>query len=225
MDKFTNYQIARHDLVKDVNYDVEKAKQVWDFIMSDDTPVTLKIEVANKPDGIYFILPGGKCIHTSVATDVDKLSSIAVGVKLGNRFANVALKDKNDGEDIKLCKEYGGNEERFKKTFADAISDFDGIGNTKAMKSYLNPDIDLDENEYIPAVGEMHLILMHLNEINAALKKAGGDEIQHNCHWSSTECTTSNAWYVNFSSGFTFSSNKNYSTVVRPSVACELSNL
>ena len=44
-------------------------------------------------------------------------------------------------------------------------------------------------------------------------------------HWSSTENGTNNAWYVSFSSGFTSYTGKYHSFVVRPSVACELSNL
>ncbi len=220
-------------LVKDLDYNVDKAKEVYGFIVNEPGVLNLDavseqpdqwykpsvIQVNPPLDGIYFIMPDKTMIHTTNATDEEKRNSIAVGVRMGNKFANVVLHDAADGQKIALVSKDGSNPERFRQNFWDAISDWDGVGNTQAMRDFLNPEIGLEDGMYIPSVGELHLILLNIKEVNKALVEAGGDEIQDEWYWSSTENSSTIAWTVYFHSGYTTSINKcNYFTV-RPSVA------
>lgn len=202
-------------LVKNSNYDLAKAEKLYNFIIGEQPKEP-------KPDGIYFILSPDKFIHESMATDVEKHCSIAVGVKMGDKFANVVLHNAADGEDIALClgdKVPCGSEQFFRWTFNEAMDDWNGMASTNDMRDSLNPDINLGENEYIPSVAQLHLILLNINEVNKALVEAGGEPMEDDWYWSSTENSSSGAWFVGFSNGSTDSYDKNYCNVVRPSVS------
>ena len=169
MEKF-NEQEFRLLLVEKSNYDLAKAEKLYNFIIGEN-PKESSINEA-KPDGIYFILSPSNAIHESLATDEDKHNCIAVGVKMGNRFANVLLHDAAGGEEVALCQDNKvpcGSKQFFRKTLCEVMSDWDGETNTNVMYHALNPDINLGENEYIPSVAQLHLILLNLNEINKAL--------------------------------------------------------
>ena len=62
------------------------------------------------------------------------------------------------------------------------------------------------------------LMAAYCDEINAALREIGGDELKGYC-WSSTEYNDYDAWYVNFSSGSIYSYLKFNSRSVRPVAA------
>ena len=163
MGEFNNREL-RLLLVKESNYDLTKAEKLYNFIVGEQ-PEEPRTE-ESKSDGIYFILSRDNMIHESVATDEDKRNSIAVGVKMGNRFANVVLHDAVGGEEIALCQEDKvpcGSEQFFHNTFWKAMSDWNGEANTNDMCSALNPDINLGEKEYIPSVAQLQLILLNIN--------------------------------------------------------------
>ena len=205
-------------LVKNSNYDLAKAEKLYNFVIGEQPKEP-------KPDGIYFILSHDKFIHESMATDVEKHCSIAVGVKMGDKFANVVLHDAAGGEYLALCqgdKVPCGSEQFFRRTFNEAMADWNGMASTNDMRDSLNPDINLGENEYIPSVAQLHLILLNINEVNKALVEAGGDPMKEGWYWSSTENSSSIAWYVNFNDGHTNGYNKSNYFVVRPSVMCKL---
>ena len=202
-------------LVKNSNYDLAKAEKLYNFVIGEQPKEP-------KPDGIYFILSHDKFIHESMATDVEKHCSIAVGVKMGDKFANVVLHDAAGGEYLALCqgdKVPCGSEQFFRRTFNEAMADWNGMASTNDMRDSLNPDINLGENEYIPSVAQLHLILLNINEVNKALVEAGGDPMKEGWYWSSTEGSSYSAWYVGFSNGGTGSNSKNNCNVVRPSVS------
>lgn len=220
-------QQLRLMLIKDTNFDLAKAEKLYNFIVGERTKAVTKHFVnVPKPDGIYFILSPNNIIHESSATDEDKHNSIAVGVKMGDRFANVVLHDAAGGKKIALCQEDKGpcgSEQFFLDTFWKAISDWNGETNTDDMCSALNPDINLGENEYIPSVAQLHLILLNINEINKALIEAGGKPLKDDWYWSSTENSSGYVWYVCFNHGGTGNGNSEVSIIsVRPSVKCEI---
>lgn len=222
MEKF-NEQEFRLLLVEKSNYDLAKAEKLYNFIIGEKSKESSINEV--KPDGIYFILSPSNAIHKSMATDEDKHNCIAVGVKMGNRFANVLLHDAAGGEEIKLCKDNKvscGSKRFFRKTLGDAMSDWNGEANTNDMLRALNPDINLGKNEYIPSVAQFHLILLNLNEVNKALVEAGGEPMKDTWYWSSTQLSRYNEWYVHFYNGFTHTYGKNLGVVVRLAVSCEI---
>lgn len=222
MEKF-NDQEFRLLLVEKSNYDLAKAEKLYNFIIGKN-PKESSINEA-KPDGIYFILSPSNAIHESLATDEDKHNCIAVGVKMGNRFANVVLHDAAGGEGIALCqgdKVPCGSGQFFRRTFKEAMADWNGMASTNDMRDSLNPDINLGENEYIPSVAQLHLILLNINEVNKALVEAGGDPMKEDWYWSSTESSSGSAWIVDFDNGGTYNHGKYYGNVVRPAVACEI---
>ena len=227
MNNLNEMQSLRSALVKEVNYDVEKAKKVWDFVMDykEIKPVNplLKNASPQRQNGIYYILSGGVPVHESAFDYNDRDKCIGVGVVMGGKFATVSLCDAADGDEVPLTEQDNtGDPNRFHKTFWEAMADWDGQGNTESMKSYLNPKIDLEEFEYIPSVAQLHLILLNINEINKALEYVGGTPLKEDCYWSSTEYSSNNSWTVHFNSGSTWYTIKYYSLTVRPSVACEL---
>ena len=220
-------QQLRLMLTKETNFDLTKAEKLYNFIVDDQQKALNKpITNIDKPDGIYFILSPNNIIHESLTTDEDKHNSIAVGVKMGDKCVNVTLHDAADGENIGLCKEdknLCGSEQFFHDTFWKAMSDWNGEANTNDMRSALNPDINLGENEYIPSVAQLHLILLNINEINKALVEAGGDPMKEDWYWSSTVHSSGGSWYVSFFNGLTNLNAYKYSYYdVRPAVACEL---
>ena len=219
-------QQLRLMLTKETNFDLTKAEKLYNFIIGNQQKVLDKSIVnIDKPDGIYFILSPSNAIHESLATDEDKHKSIAVGVKMGDKFANVTLHDAAGGEDIGLCKEdkiLCESEQFFYDTFWKAISDWDGEANTNDIRSSLNPDINLGENEYIPSVAQLHLILLNIKEINKALIDAGGDPVQEYWYWSSTALSKDSSWIVFFNGGTTAYNLKHEYNAIRPSVMCNI---
>ena len=221
MEKFNKLEL-RQLSIKNSDYDLTKSKKMYNFIIDKKLKEPV---VEPKPDGIYFILSPDKVIHGLMATDVDKRNSIAVGVKMGNRFANVVLHDEAGGEEIALCrcdKLPCGHEQFSHDTFWKAMSDWNGEANTNDMRSVLNPDINLGENEYIPSLAQLHLILLNINEINKALVEAEGDPMKEDWYWSSTEYSRDIAWYVSFGYGYTTNYYKYIPNVVRTAIACEI---
>ena len=221
MGEFNNREL-RLLLVKESNYDLTKAEKLYNFIVGEQPEEPCVEE--SKSDGIYFILSRDKMIHESVATDKDKRNSIAVGIKMGDRFANVTLHDTANGNMVALCKNSKipcGSIRFFRGTFFEAITDWDGEANTNDMCKALNPDICLGKNVYIPTVAQLYLILLNINKINKALVEAGGDPMEKGWYWSSTEYNGDSAWCVSFVHGGAYNYNKADYYVVRPSVACE----
>lgn len=222
MNSLNEIQLFRANLAKELNYDITKAQKVCDFIFdtpTESTPVEGMIEFTSETqDGIYFIQPDKSLIHESVATDKQKKSSIAVGVRMGDKFANVVLHDAADGEEIKLCTESCGTEAFFHDNIDDAVADYNGRGNTEDIRSVLNSEIKLKDGEYIPALGELYLLFINRKAVNKALEEAGGEPMT-NCYWSSSETSSSNAWGLNFYYGNTWYYYKFNNYVVRPAVA------
>lgn len=219
-------QQLRLMLTKETNFDLTKAEKLYNFIVCNQQNVSDKpIVNTDKPDGIYYILSPDNIIHESLATYEDKHNSIAVGVKMGNRFANMLLHDAAGGKEVALCQEDKvpcGSEQFFHDTFWKAMSDWNGEANTNDMRSALNPDINLGENEYIPSVAQLHLILLNINEFNKALVEAEGDPMKKNWYWSSTENSYRRAWYVHFGSSNTYDDYKGYTFGVRTAVMCNI---
>ena len=211
-------------LIKESNFDLTKAEKMYNFIIGEQLKMIIKPVVNEpKPDGIYFILSPSNAIHESLATDEDKRNSIAVGVKMGDRFANVVLHDAAGGEDIALCqgdKVPCGSEQFFRRTFKEAMADWNGMASTNDMRDSLNPDINLGENEYIPSVAQLHLILLNINEVNKALVETGGEPMKDDWYWSSTENNINDTWGMSFVSGDTYSYCKVDALFVRPSILC-----
>ena len=226
-------------LIKWSNFDLVETEKMYNFIIN-DKPKTSDIPIVNeqpkifdtpvvkdRPDGIYFILSPNNVIHESLATDEDKLNSIAVGVKMGSKFANVTLNDVAGGSKVALCVD----NEYFDKIkiinhseFYDVISDWNGIENTNKLRNNLNPDINLSKDEYIPSMAQLFLIMLNIKDINKALEEAGGTPIKEKWYWSSTDDSEVTGWIVSFEGGCDFVT-KFYDELIRTSVICEFDNI
>lgn len=167
-------------------------------------------------DGVYLVTRDGladKFTGNNLILDCDN-PVIGIGVKQGNCAVIVALKDAADGEDVTLtAREDTTDYDGYIDTRIDAVADWNGKANTDHLREIgLNPAIDLNDDQYIPSVGEMYLIYTHLREINAALRHVGGMEIPGEWYLTSTEYSAANAWYLNLNDGtlywFTKASNK-----------------
>lgn len=214
----TEIQKLRMAIVANLNFDVEKAKKVFNFINGDDAASVSSMQQF-WPDGVYYVLNGG---HLATTDDPDSISEqvIGVAVKMGDKIATVALHDAANGEEIALTTDTPcGSERFFHSDFFDAITDWDGEGNTNDYGDLLNPEIGLKEGQYIPSLAQLHLILLNIKEVNTALEAVGGSPMRKEWYWSSTEYSAHNSWYVYFSNGNSGSNGKYHSIVVRPAVA------
>ena len=215
----TEIQKLRMAIVANLNFDVEKAKKVFNFVTGDE-PILAPSQEQFWSDGVYYVLEGGRL------TTIDDPKSIAdkvigVAVKMGDKIATVALHDAADGEKIALATDTPcGSEPFFHSDFYDAITDWDGEGNTKDYGDLLNPEIGLKEGQYIPSLAQLHLILLNIKEVNKALEAVGGSPMRKEWYWSSTEYSAYGSWYVSFFPSGSSSSSLKYNTyVVRPAVA------
>lgn len=214
----TEIQKLRMAIVANLNFDVEKAKKVFNFINGDDAASVSSMQQFWS-DGVYYVLNGG---HLATTDDPDSISEqvIGVAVKMGDKIATVALHDAANGEEIALTTDTPcGSERFFHSDFFDAITDWDGEGNTNDYGDLLNPEIGLKEGQYIPSLAQLHLILLNIKEVNTALEAVGGSPMRKEWYWSSTEYSAHTSWFVNFNNGGSISYGKLGSIVVRPAVA------
>lgn len=206
-----------------LDYDVKKAKPVCDFVLGkDNCPNTFMVSTTPQySDGIYYVLSDQSLIKADEETaNTHRQSVIGVAVKMGEKLVTIALHDAADGEEVALTGDVkSGSEEFYHNDFFDAISDWDGEGNTKDYGNVLNPEIGLKEGQYIPSLAQLHLILMNIKAVNAALEAVGGSPLRKTWYWSSTEYSTSISWGMYFNDGHAYSGNKYYTNVVRPAVA------
>lgn len=214
----TELQKLKASIVANLNFDVDKAKKVFNFIIGNESTSAPETQQFWS-DGIYYVLEGG---HLTVTDDPKSIAGqvIGVAVKMGNRIATVALHDAADGEEIALTTDTPcGSAKFFHPDFFDAITDWDGEANTKDYGDLLNPEIGLKEGQYIPSLAQLHLILLNIKEVNKALEDVGGSPMRKEWYWSSTEYSAHYSWYVYFIIGNSYSYNKCSAYVVRPAVA------
>lgn len=214
----TELQKLKASIVANLNFDVDKAKKVFNFIIGNESTSAPEMQQCGS-NGVYYVLEGGRL------SPVDNLKSISdeiigVAVKMGDKIATVSLHDAADGEEIALTTDTPcGSEKFFHPDFFDAITDWDGEANTKDYGDLLNPEIGLKEGQYIPSLAQLHLILLNIKEVNKALEDVGGSPMRKEWYWSSTEYSAHHSWYVIFSNGYSNGTGKYYAYVVRPAVA------
>lgn len=221
MSQLNVLQELRASLAFANRFDIAKAKDAYDFIIGEkEEQPTLKVNVAPLLDGIYYVMNDKTLVPVAHLETIDKARVIGVAVKMSDKIATVALHDAADGEEIALTTtEKNGSSEFFRPDFWDAMSDWNGEANTKDYGDDLNPAINLQPGQYIPSLAQLHLILLNIKEVNAALDAVGGSPLREEWYWSSTECSANGSWVVGFGSGFSFFNGKYGTIVVRPAVA------
>lgn len=205
----TEKQNLRYELLKANRYDVQNPKACYDFVAGNDSttsPEPQQAKTANGlADGVYLIQHDDTAVLFTgqILTDTEKSLYKGVGVKLGNKSLMVSKQDMTEYE-ITLTKKQGGT--RFITEYHGAVADWNGKENTDEIRGILNDDILLADGEYIPSLGELYFILLHIRDINEALEAIGGKPL---CgwYWASTQYSATYAWllFLNFGSAYYYS--------------------
>lgn len=207
----TEEQKLRYELIRNTN-SVEKAREFYDFIMG------TKIHVINVncqcEDGIYICYEGGKRQLYDGTNPTERVDHI--GIKVGTH--KVGLKLNSLGEHRLSSKINLNRNDSFdyKEQELHALDDYDGKSNTDHLKLNGEFVFDLDDDDWIPALGELAIIFKYKDKLNEALAFVGGDKLMNGFYWSSTEVNANLAWFVGFSNGGVTGNNKINSLVVWP---------
>ena len=194
MNNLSDRQNLRYELLKANNYDVDNAKKCYDFVAGDE-PQSQSIAGTTKlADGIYIMY--GKHAVLFTGQEVSAQGCTGIGVNFGGKSLILATEDISDNG-IELTTQQGGT--RFITNYHQAAEDMDGKAATDDIRDILN--MGISDDEYIPSLGELYFILAHFTQINAALKAVGGEPLHNDWYWSSTQYSTTNAWYLDLISG------------------------
>ena len=85
----------------------------------------------------------------------------------------------------------------------DAVSDIDGCSNTTNIRTACSESsypaafaVDFPHNWYLPACGQLKMLIDEFELINESLKVVGGEELDL-LYWSSTQCSQTLVWKNN----------------------------
>ena len=211
MCKLTNEQMLRYFIFKDCGFDEEIAKKSYDFVMGNEPePQPESKPTTELTDGIYLMYEKHAVLFTG--QEVSAQGCTGVGVKFGGKSLVLALTDISDN-DIELTTKQGGT--RFITSYHHAAEDMDGKTATDDIRDILN--MGISDDEYIPSLGELYFILAHFTRINAALDAVGGEPLHNDWYWSSTQYSTTNAWYLYLDDGYAgYGTKAAYQNRVRP---------
>ena len=194
-------------ILKGTNFDLAKAKECYTFVSNEE-----QLDRTAKANGLYIIYADG---HAEPYTGANKKDNVRyIGVAFEGKSFAVSLKESEAV--VLLSKDDPAGERKRLNRECNAIHDFDSFKNTAALCED-NPKLRevLEEGEAIPALGVLNIIA-HLREaLNEALDYVGGATLSGTWYWSSTEYGPNSAWYVHFSSGYTYLSNKYFGGAVR----------
>ncbi|MCH3994880.1 MAG: DUF1566 domain-containing protein [Prevotella sp.] len=147
-------------------------------------------------DGIYLILKNGKKIRfTGRNSEQERKNCRYVGLKLGSKAICIALHDASADYVPLTSKMDHTDYDGYKDNYLDATADWNGKENTKHLEQIgLNPEINLEDGEYIPSAAELKFIQLFRKGIDEAIKFVGGKPFWDGWYWTSTECSSSYAW-------------------------------
>ena len=190
----------RFMLLRENGYEVERAQKCLNFIHGGIEEAPAPGKAGELADGVYLIdIDGKPVLFTGQALiGTEKSRYNRVGVKLGSKFLAIAMYDTCEDETT-LTEEKGGT--RFITDFHEAVADWNGEANTEDMRNILSDAALVEDGKHIPALGELYFILLHIREINAALKAIDGEPMK-GWYWSSTQYSAGGAWglYLNYGS-------------------------
>ncbi len=233
----TEKQKLRMVLLLQNECNLAKAKEAYEFVIGsdiEDGPVATGTGGEHKSnipdprkDGVYLRYADGR--EEWFDGKNKKEDVVGIAVHLGERHTCIAkfdVEDNDEGDnEFPLLKSSENDTEEDKKAFItsyfDAYNDLDGKKHTESLMRR-GCKIPLAENQYIPSQGEWLLVLMFFKKVQEALDYACGEMLKDDWYWSSTECSSNLAWYVNVSNGNIGSNYGKTSTYkVRPCLSCE----
>ena len=189
----------RFMLLRENGYEVERAQKCLNFIHGGIEEAPAPGKAGELADGVYLIdIDGKPVLFTGQALiGTEKSRYNRVGVKLGSKFLAIAMYDTCEDETT-LTEEKGGT--RFITDFHEAVADWNGEANTEDMRNILSDAALVEDGKHIPALGELYFILLHIREINAALKAIDGEPMK-GWYWSSTQSSAYIAWILGLGYG------------------------
>lgn len=192
--------------------DVKKAENASDFIFNKKNvdflnPISGTFDVKAKTDfddGIYYIMKNGdeyepyKCYDDELSEEIIK-KIMAIGIQKDSHRLMIALHDLTEKAVTLTTGKTETN--NYHSDLYDAITDWDGKGNTERMYNKLNPNFNIPDGWWIPSLGEMYFIYLNMKYIQEALKKVNADPLAENWYWTSTELSSTNAWRLGLGGG------------------------
>ena len=207
----TGTQQFRYELLQWCG-NTKDAKEAYSFVKgNEEIAKQAQLSKSAIEDGVYLVHANGKfTLFEHEYTKVDNMESeiVAIGLKMGDFSIEIALHDEANGEAITLTTKDNGTNDNDKSyyldSYDDAVADIDGADNTDHLRSILNPKIQLDEEWYIPSLGEMYRIFINKKIINEALSLiTGATQLVEDWYWTSTEGSATSAWYLYLYDGTT----------------------
>ena len=203
---------TRFYLLKENKFNVESARKCWDFVCNEDCKIAADADAQKDTrlaDGIYLIDAFGNATVFAGDNTATHNETKYIGIIQGNHGVAVALHDAADGEYVTLTNAQDNGGGNYIKNHAKAVQDWCGVANTVHLKAIgLNPDIKLEDSEYIPTLAELYLICLNREALNDALSYVGGDEIDADWYWTSTVYSATNAWGLYLYDGYAYHNTK-----------------
>lgn len=198
----TEEQKLRYELIRAAK-DVEQAQEYYNFITTGESKAKVGPIRERMEDGVYLIYSDR---YEMFIGNNDKSGVNYVGIVHDGHSIAVGLKDLGENR-----LPYDSNQEdddwKYVKGDVFAMNDFNGKANTEHMKRHGNLNFDLNDGEWLPSIGELAMIVLFKDVVNAALRYVGGDELEGYYYWSSTEYNANVAWNINFSNAYLYYSN------------------
>lgn len=142
--------------------------------------------VPSRKDGLYLIYEDG---HAEPFTGDNSKDCVRyIGLKHGYMSFAISL---TEHDSVRLLdndsRGESGNETYYERE-CDALFDIDGRGNTERLVAR-NPKLKnlLEDDEYIPSLGQLNLMAHHMDELNKAFTYVSASPLSSAWYWSSTE--------------------------------------
>lgn len=167
-------------------------------------------------NGIYLVYKDGSyTLFETPSQTASKADITGIGVVYDGHAFQVALKDLGEQPLIPRKKWDKLEDDDHYTTECEGLHDWDFVTATNLLKEQ-GSEVPLPEGWYIPTLAVLEVMCFWQNQINEAIKFAGGNPMPKDIHWSSTENNRNSARGVNLSNGNATGYNKYYSCVVRP---------
>lgn len=220
--KLSPTQQLRRDLL-DKYQEVKTAREAYEFIAGEEGLVTFTDEVpagepeikvsllgAAKPgvlapqpmkDGVYLVTKDNRLVPYGNPADYEGRKFVGVALKVGDMTIRIGLKDQVDVTLTNKADDGQTGSPCYCDDWDNArVARPDGKADTEHIKA-VGTDIELAPDEYIPSLFELYQMYIWKAILNGALEFIGGDPLEDEWYWSSTEYSSTHAWTLTFYSG------------------------
>lgn len=166
--------------------------------------------VPSRENGLYLIYEDG---HAEPFTGDNSKDCVRyIGLKHGYMSFAISL---TEHDSVQLLdddsREESGSGTYYERE-CDALFDIDGRGNTERLVAR-NPKLRnlLEDDEYIPSLGQLNLMAHHMDELNKAFAYVSASPLSSAWYWSSIEYSQDIAWGMILSNGYTGKGGKHIS--------------